>query len=69
MDRLHKIEIIMKTLYLLCGMPFSGKTTLTKFVSEFLDSSYISLDEMVIKYSPDRNIKDWTANHFTKNAA
>ncbi len=36
----------MKTLYLLCGMPFSGKTTLGKSVSEYLNSLYISLDEI-----------------------
>ena len=36
----------MKTLYLLCGMPFSGKTTLAKAVLKYLDSAYISLDEI-----------------------
>lgn len=36
----------MKTLYLMCGMPFSGKTTLAKAIAKHLDSSYISLDEI-----------------------
>ena len=36
----------MKMLYLLCGMPFSGKTTLGKCVAQYLNSPYISLDEI-----------------------
>jgi predicted kinase len=36
----------MKTLYLLCGMPFSGKTTLGKSIAKYLNSPYISLDEI-----------------------
>jgi predicted kinase len=36
----------MKSLYLLCGMPFSGKTTLGKSVAQYLDCPYISLDEI-----------------------
>ena len=36
----------MKTLYLMCGMPFSGKTTLGKAISKYLDIPYISLDEI-----------------------
>ena len=36
----------MKTLYLMCGMPFSGKTTLGKSIAEYLGSKYISLDEI-----------------------
>ena len=47
---LAKIDYIefkyMKTLYLLCGMPFSGKTTLGKSLSKYLYSPYISLDEI-----------------------
>jgi predicted kinase len=34
----------MKTFYLLCGMPFSGKTTLAKSILQHLHCSYISLD-------------------------
>ncbi|NJR44554.1 MAG: ATP-binding protein [Hyellaceae cyanobacterium CSU_1_1] len=36
----------MKTLYLLCGMPFSGKTTLGKSIAQHLSCPYISLDEI-----------------------
>ena len=36
----------MPTLYLLCGMPFSGKTTLGKTISRQIDSAYMSLDEI-----------------------
>lgn len=36
----------MKHLYLLCGMPFSGKTTLGKTVAEYIKAFYISLDEI-----------------------
>ena len=36
----------MKNLYLLCGMPFSGKTTLGKSVAKYLNAPYISLDEI-----------------------
>ena len=36
----------MKTLYLLCGMPFSGKTTLGKHLTAKLNAFYISLDEI-----------------------
>lgn len=36
----------MKQLYLLCGMPFSGKTTLGKTFAEYITASYISLDEI-----------------------
>ena len=30
----------------MCGMPFSGKTTLGKAIAKYLDVSYISLDEI-----------------------
>lgn len=36
----------MKNLYLLCGMPFSGKTTLGKSIAQYLNALYISLDEI-----------------------
>ena len=36
----------MKTFYLLCGMPFSGKTTLGKYLAPKLEAFYISLDEI-----------------------
>ena len=36
----------MPTLYLLCGMPFSGKTTLGKTICQHINATYISLDEI-----------------------
>ena len=36
----------MPTLYLLCGMPFSGKTTLGKIISQHISSAYVSLDKI-----------------------
>jgi predicted kinase len=36
----------MKNFYLLCGMPFSGKTTLGTSVAQYLNALYISLDEI-----------------------
>jgi shikimate kinase len=36
----------MKNSYLLCGMPFSGKTTLGTSVAQYLNALYISLDEI-----------------------
>jgi len=36
----------MKTLYLMCGLPFSGKTTLARKIVERLQCTYISLDNI-----------------------
>jgi predicted kinase len=36
----------MNKLYLLCGMPFSGKTTLLPLLCEYLNCPYISLDDI-----------------------
>jgi predicted kinase len=36
----------MKTLYLMCGISFSGKTTLARKVVERLQCGYISLDDI-----------------------
>src|SRR5580704_5902496 len=36
----------MKTLYLLCGLSFSGKTTLARKIVERLQCAYISLDNI-----------------------
>ena len=36
----------MKTLYLMCGLSFSGKTTLARKIVERLQCSYISLDDI-----------------------
>jgi predicted kinase len=36
----------MKTLYLMCGLSFSGKTTLARKIVERLQCAYISLDNI-----------------------
>ena len=36
----------MNTLYLLCGLPFSGKTTLARALVRYLDCHYVSLDRI-----------------------
>ena len=58
----------MKTLYLMCGMPFSGKTTLGKSIAKYLDSPYISLDEINEArglYGGDGIlVKEWEKTHF-----
>jgi len=57
----------MKTLYLLCGMPFSGKTTLAKSVSEHLHCPYISLDEINeqrgMKGGDGIPVEEWEKTH------
>ncbi|NJO97886.1 MAG: AAA family ATPase [Pleurocapsa sp. CRU_1_2] len=50
----------MKTLYLLCGMPFSGKTTLGKSIAQ-------QADENVVRYSVNQSIDEWIAKHFVTN--
>ncbi|MEH2273387.1 MAG: ATP-binding protein [Nostoc sp.] len=36
----------MKTLYLLCGLAFSGKSTLAKAIVDYLNCAYVSLDDI-----------------------
>ncbi|WP_392531848.1 AAA family ATPase [Nostoc sp. C117] len=36
----------MKTLYLLCGLAFSGKSTLAKAMVDYLNCGYVSLDDI-----------------------
>ncbi len=36
----------MKTLYLLCGLAFSGKSTLAKAMVDYLNCAYVSLDDI-----------------------
>ncbi len=36
----------MKTLYLLCGLAFSGKSTLAKTMVDYLNCAYVSLDDI-----------------------
>ncbi len=36
----------MSTLFIMCGLPFSGKTTLSKKISELLNITRVSFDEV-----------------------
>ena len=58
----------MPKLCLLCGMPFSGKTTLGKAVSQYIDSAYISLDEINeargLSGGDGIPVEEWEKTHF-----
>jgi predicted kinase len=55
----------MQTLYILCGIPFSGKTTLAKKISKDGDCIRIDLDEVKVEFfgnsisDPDLKQSDW----------
>src|SRR4030043_834868 len=44
------------TLYIMCGLPFSGKTTLSKIISNFLNIPRISFDETWLEIEKDKGI-------------
>ncbi len=50
------------TLYILCGLPFSGKTTLAKKLSEKLGFVHIDLDEVKFEHG-FKGISDDEASH------
>lgn len=58
----------MSTLYLLCGMPFSGKTTLGRTIAEYLDCPCISLDEINeargLSGGDGIPVEEWEKTHF-----
>lgn len=57
----------MRTLYLVCGAPFSGKTTLAKHIAERTQSCYISLDDLMrargLDLSQAHPIEEWEKTH------
>jgi tRNA A37 N6-isopentenylltransferase MiaA len=58
----------MKTLYLLCGLAFSGKSTLGKSIVDYLNYAYISLDninkERGIGFGGDGiSVEEWEKTH------
>jgi len=59
----------MKTLYLLCGLAFSGKSTLAKAIVNYLNCASISLDENILLFKNEYTIQDWleTQLHSTFN--
>lgn len=57
----------MKTLYLLCGAPFSGKTTLAKLIASQTNSQYLSLDDLMrqrgLDLSQPQPVEQWEQAH------
>jgi len=57
----------MKTLYLVCGAPFSGKTTLAKQISLKTKSQYLSLDDILRQKGLDLShvqpVEEWEEAH------
>ena len=57
----------MRTLYLVCGAPFSGKTTLAKHIAERTHSHYISLDDLMrargLDLSQSQPVEEWEKAH------
>lgn len=43
----------MPTLYIMCGLPFSGKTTLAKVIAEKVGAKMIAFDEMWASEKPN----------------
>ena len=58
----------MSTLYLLCGMPFSGKTTLGRSIAKYHGCPYISLDKINeargLSGGDGIPVKEWEKTHF-----
>lgn len=40
----------MNKLYILCGLPFSGKTVLSKIIVNYLEFEHIDLDEVKFEF-------------------
>lgn len=57
----------MRTLYLVCGAPFSGKTTLTKHIATRTQSRHISLDDLMrergLDLSKTQPVEEWEKTH------
>lgn len=43
-------------LYILCGLPFSGKTTLAKKIAEYTGSKLIAFDQLWLELEKDTNV-------------
>ncbi|GHO43457.1 AAA family ATPase [Ktedonospora formicarum] len=57
----------MGTLYLMCGTPFSGKTTLAKQIAARMGYHYISLDDLMrergFDLSQTQPVEEWEKTH------
>lgn len=61
------ILVFMKRLYLLCGAPFSGKTTLAQMLTAKTQSRYVSMDEIMRQRGFDLSqlqpVEEWGRAH------
>ena len=59
----------MSILYLVCGPPFSGKTTLAKKIAQITGCTYISTDDIMRKKGFDLSkinpVEEWEKTHQT----
>lgn len=57
----------MKRLYLVCGAPFSGKTTLARILASKTHSHYISMDDIMrqrgFDLSQQQPVEEWANAH------
>jgi len=57
----------MKTLYIICGKPFSGKSTLSKYLKKKLNAHLIGLDAINIERGIDPSqtipLEEWENTH------
>ncbi len=57
----------MSTLYLMCGAPFSGKTTLAQALASKTESQYLSLGDMMrqrgLDLSQAQPVEEWEKTH------
>jgi predicted kinase len=57
----------MRSLYLICGAPFSGKTTLAQILASKTHSRYISMDDIMrqrgFDLSQQQPVEEWAKAH------
>jgi predicted kinase len=57
----------MRNLYLICGAPFSGKTTLAQILASKTQSHYISMDDIMrqrgFDLSQQQPVEEWAKAH------
>lgn len=56
----------MSNLYIMCGLAFSGKSTLVRKIAEQTGSKRIAFDELVVEQmqrpTPEENVMEFTPN-------
>jgi predicted kinase len=57
----------MRKLYLICGAPFSGKTTLAQMLTSKTQSHYVSMDDIMRQRGFDlsqlQQVEEWARAH------